>query len=109
MRTAGILFLYAAALAFGTYQAFGPVFDSGFARTQTERGDGMLNHYILEHSWQVLANPAYRGTLFSPPTFYPERATLWYSEHLLGVAPLYWVLRPVMGYDLAYQWWQVLA
>jgi hypothetical protein len=108
MRTFATLLAYAAVLAFGTYLTFGPVINSGFTRVQTERGDGMLNHYILEHSWQAVSNPDYRGSLFSPPCFYPERATLWYSEHLLGVAPVYWALRVVLPYDLAYQWWQII-
>ena len=108
MRTVAILAVYLGAIAFGTYQTFGPMIDSGFACTQTERCDGMLNHYILEHSWQVVSNPDYRGSLFSPPCFYPEPHTLWYSEHLLGVAPAYWALRLVMPYDAAYQWWQIL-
>src|SRR5262245_25196472 len=99
MRTVAVLFVYAALLALGTYQTFRPTIDSRFARTQTERTDGMLNHYILEHSWQVVSNPHYRWSLFSPPCFYPEPHTLWYSEHLLGTAPLYWVLRLAMPYD----------
>ena len=108
MRSVTALAAYASLLAFGTYQTFRPTFDSHFARVQTERGDGMLNHYILEHTWQVLANPDYCGSLFSPPFFFPERSTLWYSEHLLGVAPLYWGLRLALPHDLAYQWWQII-
>src|SRR5688572_19905254 len=108
MRTAGLTLAYAAALALGLHATFGPTFESGFARVQTERGDGMLNHYILEHTWQSITNPDYRGSLFSPPCFYPTRYTLWYSEHLLGVAPVYWGLRLVMPFDLAYQWWQII-
>ncbi|MBA4190543.1 MAG: hypothetical protein C0467_21360 [Planctomycetaceae bacterium] len=108
MRIAPVLLAYAVVLGFGLFQSFGPTFTSGFARMQTERGDGMLNHYILEHSWQSITNPDYCGSLFSPPCFYPTRATLWYSEHLLGVAPIYWGLRVVMPYDFAYQWWQII-
>jgi hypothetical protein len=108
MRTAAVLAGYAAAVALGLYQTHGPMFDSRFARTQTERCDGMLNHYILEHSWQAVSNPAYPGTLSSPPCFYPEAHTLWYSEHLLGAAPVYWALRVVAPFDLAYQLWQVV-
>jgi hypothetical protein len=88
MRTAAVLLAYLLALAFGLYLTFEPTIDSRFARVQTERGDGMLNHFILEHSWQSLSNPSYRGSLFSPPCFFPEPNTLWYSEHMLGVAPL---------------------
>ncbi len=108
MRTAAVLLAYAVVLGFGLHQTFGPVLKSGFTRVQSERGDGMLNHYILEHTWQSISNPYYQGSLFSPPCFYPTRSTLWYSEHLLGVAPLYWALRVVMPYDFAYQWWQII-
>jgi hypothetical protein len=87
MRTIALVAAYFAALAFGIYQTFAPGFDSSFSRTQTERGDGMLNHYILEHSWQAVTNPNYCGSLFSPPCFFPEKSTIWYSEHLFGVAP----------------------
>lgn len=107
MRTAAFLPVYFAALVFGTYQAFRPTIDSDFSQVQSERGDGMLNHYILEHSWQVLTNPDYHGSLFSPQFFFPEPYTLWYSEHLLGVAPAYWGLRLALPADLAYQWWQI--
>jgi hypothetical protein len=108
MRTVLAGIGYAAALAFGLYQTFGPTIDSRFARVQTERGDGMLNHFILEHSWQTVSNAAYRGSLFSPVCFFPQKSTLWYSEHLLGAAPFYWILRIGLTHDFAYQWWQII-
>lgn len=108
MRTVAVLLAHAAALAFGLYQAFEPVIESRFVRVQAERGDGMLNHYILEHSWQAVSNPDYRGSLFSPPCFHPEPNTLWYSEHFLGSAPAYWALRLGTDHVHAYQWWQIL-
>src|SRR5688572_12841483 len=100
-------FLYALLLLGGTFLTFRPTFESGFRRVQTDFGDTVLNHYILEHSWQVLTNPAYPGTLLSPPFFYPQPLVIGYSEHLLGVAPVYWALRVVMPNDLAYQWWMI--
>jgi hypothetical protein len=109
MRTIAQLALYCAALAFGTYQTFYPSFDSGFARTQTEHGDSMLNHYLLENSWLAVSDPNYCGSVVSPPCFYPERYTLWYTEHLLGIMPVYWAIRCVLPYDLAYDWWQILV
>lgn len=108
MRNAFLLVLYAAAAGLGTYLTFRPTFDSGFESVQTERGDGMLNHYILEHSWLALSDPNYRGTLLSPPMYYPTSHTIYYSETLWGVAPLYWLLRLALPYDLAYPWWQIL-
>ena len=108
MRTAALVSLYAAAAAFGTYLTFRPTFDSGFERVQTERGDGLLNHYILENSWLALSAPDYRGAMLTAPFYHPTPRTIYYSENLFGVAPLYWALRLVLPYDLAYPWWQIL-
>src|SRR5439155_14637517 len=109
MSRAGIVLMYVAACAGGTYLAFRPTFDSGFARIQADPGDGMLNHYLLEHSWRAVSDPNYCGTLLSPPFFYPERLVLAYSENFLGAAPLYWGLRLVMPDEAAYQWWMLLC
>jgi hypothetical protein len=108
MRTAALFLLYASAACFGTYLVFMPTFESGFAYTQTERGDGILNHYILENSWKAVSDPDYCGTLLSPPMFFPAKYTIFYSETLFGVAPLYWLCRLVLPFDLAYAWWQIL-
>ena len=107
MNRAAALLLYAAALAGGTYSAYHPVFDSGFGRVRADTCDGMLNHYVLEHSWRVVSDPGYCGTLLSPPCFYPTPLTLAYSENLLGTAPIYWGLRLGLPDHLAYQWWMI--
>lgn len=109
MRLAPALALYAVALAGGTYLAFRPTFDSRFAVVLAETGDGMLNHYLLEHSWRALADPAYPGTLTRPPFFFPERWAWWYSETLIGAAPVYWALRTGLSDELAYPWWMVVC
>lgn len=109
MRTTALLLAYAGALTFGTYHAFRPTFDSQFVRVQTERGDGMLNHLLLENSWLVLSDPGYCGTFATPPFFFPEPYTLTYSENLFGSAPIYWALRLVTGHELAYIWWQIVC
>jgi hypothetical protein len=108
MRTATPILLYISALLFGTYLTFRPTFDSGFAYVQTERGDGMLNHYILENSWLALSDPGYRGSFFTAPFYFPAKWNIYYSENLWGAAPAYWALRLVLPYDLAYAWWQIL-
>src|ERR1700754_4789232 len=105
MRTAALLLLYIAAPILGSYLTFRPTFDSGFASIQTERGDGLLNHYILENSWLAISDPNFCGTLLSPPMFFPARYTIYFSENMFGVAPLYWALRVVMPFDVAYAWW----
>ena len=109
MRTTAILLVYAAALAFGTYQTFKPTFDSRFERTQTEFGDSMLNHLFLENSWLVLSDPNYKGTLATPAFYYPAKWTIAYSENLFGSAPIYWALRLVTNHELAYIWWQIIC
>jgi hypothetical protein len=100
--------LYLAVAACGTYLVYKPTFDSDFEAIQTERGDGMLNHYILENSWLSLTDPDYCGSFVSPPCYYPARNTIWFSENLFGTAPLYWALRLALPYDLAYIWWQIV-
>jgi hypothetical protein len=108
MRTLVLVLLYVAAPILGTYLTFRPTFDSHFERIQTERGDGLLNHYILENSWLALSDPNYHGSFLSPPMYYPEKYTIYYSENMFGVAPLYWALRPFLPHDLAYAWWQII-
>lgn len=102
------ILLYALTLLGGTYLAFRPTFDSGFANMQADPGDTPLNHYILEHSFLSLTKSDYCGTMLSPPFYFPQPMVLGYSENLLGVAPPYWALRAVLPYDLAYQWWMIL-
>src|SRR4051794_1611937 len=109
MRTAVLIFLYIAVPVVGTYLTFRPTFDSRFAHVQTERGDGLLNHYLLENSWLAISDSTYCGSLLSPPMYYPAKNTIYYSENLFGVAPVYWALRVVLPYDLAYAWWQILV
>lgn len=109
MRLALVLAGYAIALAGGTYLAYRPVFDSNFAVVQAETGDGMLNHYLLEHSWRAVSDPDYAGTLIRPPFFHPDRWAWWYSETLIGAAPLYWALRTALSDELAYPWWMIVC
>ena len=108
MRTAALVLLYVAAPLVGTYLTFRPTFDSNFASIQTERGDGLLNHYILENSWLALSDPNYCGSMLTAPFYFPAKYTVYYSENMFGVAPLYWALRLVLPFDLAYGWWQIL-
>jgi hypothetical protein len=108
MRTAVVILGYFAALGLGLFQMQRVSFESDFTRMRSDFCDGMLNNYILEHTWQVISNPDYRGSLSSPPSFFPQPTTLWYSEHLFGAAPVYWVLRLALPPDLAFQWWQIV-
>jgi hypothetical protein len=106
-RRTAIIAIYTLALIAGLVAAFHPTLLSGFTRLQTDPGDTLLNHYILEHSWLWLTRSDYAGTLWSPPCFYPQPNTLAYSENLLGTAPLYWLLRSFAAPLLAYQLWML--
>src|SRR5438552_10120140 len=99
---------YGAVLAGGLFAAFHPTFLSGFSRMQADPGDTLLNHYILEHTWQWLTRPDYVCELWYPPLYYPTPNALPYSENLFGVAPLYWLCRTLAPADLAYQIWSLL-
>src|SRR5262249_41654332 len=61
----------------------------------------------LEHTWRSVSDPHYRGSLLSPPFYYPTPLVLAYSENLLGAAPVYWALRLGLNEELAYQWWMI--
>lgn len=100
--------VYLIVAAFGTYDLFRPTFESGFRLVQADRGDTVLNHYILEHSWQVLANRDYCGTALTPPFFHPQPLTIGYSETLIGAAPVYWLLRLGAEPVLAFQLWMIV-
>ena len=100
---------YAAALAFGLYQTFGPTIDSRFARVQTERGDGMLNHYILEHSWQALVEPGLSRIAVLAAVLFPAEDTRCGTRNTCSaLRPFTGALRLVLPYDFAYQWWQII-
>ena len=72
---------------------FRPDWSSGFRESIIDDGDGTLNNYFLEISYQLVTNRAYAGSLWSPPFFYPARNVLAYSDNLFGSAPIYWVFR----------------
>ncbi|MFB2773086.1 hypothetical protein ACE1AT_28010 [Pelatocladus sp. BLCC-F211] len=76
---------------------------------QHDPGDSRLNHYFLEHSFQVLTNRDYVGELFSPAFFYPYKNVLAFSDNLFGSAPIYFILRAFFSPDLSYQLWMILA
>lgn len=106
-RLASESLLHAAVLAFGLGLWFWPTIASGFRLLQTDPGDTLLNHYLLEHTWRCLSQADYVGTLWSPPFFHPQPDVLAYSENLLGVAPAYWALRLFCPALLAYQLWML--
>ncbi|MBE9035241.1 hypothetical protein [aff. Roholtiella sp. LEGE 12411] len=94
---------------FGVLNAFKPTILSGFSSMQADAGDTRLNHYFLEHSFQLLTNRNYVGELFSPAFFYPYKNVLTFSDNLFGSAPIYWALRALFDPDLSYQLWMILV
>ncbi len=109
MRRFAIALLYIATIVGGTCSAYAPTVFSGFTHIQTDLGDSVLNHYLLEHTWRIVSDSTYTGTLLSPPFFYPTPQVLGYSENFFGAAPLYWALRLILPLGLAFQWWAILA
>src|ERR1700722_10486153 len=91
----------------GIAVTFRPDWSSGFERSVLDNGDGALNNYFLEHSWQLISNRAYAGSLWSPPFFYPEKGTLAYSDNLFGAAPIYWFFRLFLDPHFAMLAWEV--
>ena len=72
-----------------------PTLSSGLEYLQTDPGDTLLNHYFLEHAYQhirdgQILNPE---NFWSPNFFWPVKDTLAWSDHLIGPAVLYGLLR----------------
>ncbi|MBX7102484.1 MAG: hypothetical protein K1X57_00280 [Gemmataceae bacterium] len=99
--------LYGVVLLVATAGTFAPTLFEG--QLQTDPGDTLLNHYILEHGWRCVSDPGYCGTFWSPPCFYPEKNTLAYSENMLGVGPYYWAARLFLDADAAYAVWMIFV
>jgi len=97
------LALYVAAGAVGTWFVFQPTLASRFALLQPDPGDPLLTCYFLEHELRVVEGRDHLGTFWSPPFFYPAPHALTYSENLLGMLPVYALLR--LGWDpsISYQ------
>ena len=89
---------------------FHPAILSGFAQLQTGERDTRFNHYILEHGYRWVRGDAFHASLWDPPFFYPEKNVLAYSDTLLGVAPVYWVLRATgLTETSSFQLWAMLV
>jgi hypothetical protein len=93
----------------GVAMAFYPTLISGFASTQIDAGDSRLNNYFLEHSFQVIFNRTYIGSLWEPAFFYPLKEVLAMSDNLWGSAPIYWVFRGFFSPDISFQLWMIAA
>lgn len=101
------LTIYISVALIGIWITFHPTITSGFSRMQADPGDTRLNHYFLEHSFQVMFNQKYGGTFWSPQFFYPFKNALALSDNLLGNAPLYWIFRSFLSPDISFQLWVI--
>ncbi|MGB5771606.1 MAG: hypothetical protein WBM32_17315, partial [Crocosphaera sp.] len=102
-----VFLLYAFICIVGVIISFYPTLLSGFTYMQTDPGDSVLNNYFLEHSFQLLTNRDYIGSLWSPGFFYPYQQVLAFSDNLFGAAPIYWLFRAFFSSDIAFQLWMI--
>jgi hypothetical protein len=81
---------------------------TAFRLVQGDLGDTRLVNFTLEHSYRWLAGMPLAGDLWSPPIFFPVRNVAYYSDLLLGVAPLYWPWRWIgASPETSYQLWML--
>lgn len=106
MRTKAWL-LYPLFALIGVFQLFHPTILSNFRNTQADPGDPLLVHYFLEHGWQLISNPEYVGSLFSPRFFFPYENALALSENLFAAVPIYSFFRVFLEPSLSFQLWMI--
>jgi hypothetical protein len=95
LRNIGTVAALLALWALGAVIFFAEVIGSNFDLVMGDRGDARLLAFILEHWFNILAHG---GDWRSPPMFYPQAATLGYSDALFGFVPLYAMPR-LLGAD----------
>jgi hypothetical protein len=94
----------------GLATAFYPTLLSGFAKVQGDLGDSRLVNFVLEHGYRWLTAKPLAESLSSPPIFHPARGTAFYTDLMLGFAPLYWPWRWLGATpETAYQLWMILC
>jgi hypothetical protein len=96
------------ALAVGLVVSCWETLTSGFRLVQGDLGDTRLINFTLEHSYRWLMGMPLAEDLWSPPIFFPIQSTAFYTDLLLGVAPLYWPWRWLgCEPETAYQLWML--
>ena len=92
----------------GLWLSFYPTLLSGFALVQGDLGDARFNHYVLEHGFRWISGDPRHASFWDFSFFYPTPLVGSYGDVLLGVAPLYWMLRfAEQSPDTSFQLWQV--
>lgn len=87
-----------------------PTFVSGFRNVQGDLSDTWLVNFTLEHSYRWLSSMPLAEDLWSPPIFFPQEGAAFFTDLMLGVAPLYWPWR-WLGAEpyTAYQLWMLVC
>lgn len=99
----------AAAWAVGVMLAFHGILLSRFALVEGDLLDSRFNLYLLEHSWLWLLRVPGQQQFWNAPFYYPARNVIAYSDTLLTVAPVYWLLRAIgLGPTTSLQWWLIV-
>jgi hypothetical protein len=99
---------YALILIVGLVFLFHPSLLTNFRYMPGELSDFRLNQYFLEHSWKLVSDRTYTGTLYSPSFFTPYPNALTFSDNLFGSAPIYWLFRSFLMPDMATMAWMVI-
>ena len=96
------------ALALGLVVSCWETLTSGFRLVQGDLGDTRLINFTLEHTYRWLCGMPLAEDLWSPPIFYPLQHVAFYTDLLLGVAPLYWPWRWLgCEPETSYQLWMI--
>lgn len=102
------ILLYVFVCGVGVLNVFSPTILSGFRKMQQDTGDPLFNAYVLEHIYKAFFDGTYTAPLFSPRFFYPAPNLLFFSDNLLGSAPIYWFFRQFFDWSLSFQLWEIV-
>ena len=110
LRSGGVRWVLPVAVGtVGLFMAHHPMILSRMALIQTDPGDSRLINYILEHTYRWAHREAGHRDFWSPPFFFPATNVGAYSDVLLTIGPIYWMLREFgMATDSAFQGWMMI-
>lgn len=95
--------------AVGMMLAFHGTILSRFALVEGDLLDTRFNLYVLEHSYRWLLRAPGQQQFWNASFYFPARNVIAYSDTLLTVAPVYWLLRAVgLTPSTALQWWLIV-
>jgi hypothetical protein len=101
-----VIGFYFSIAVLGLVFAFHPMIFAGFQRLQTDEGDTIFNHYLLEHGYRWVTRWPKHLSFWDAPYFHPVPNVVAYSDAMLGSGPLYWLFRVIGISELpSYQLW----